>query len=133
MVAVFNSFFGFITREMLYQELITQAFEKMGPERVAGGRTATGYDWHNCFLAVAFGSPLNSVATAARLTGLEYAEVETIMRMWDRNQEAFVALADNWLERKRVPQSELASVSCDGPVRTGRQTLVQMGESRLVA
>jgi hypothetical protein len=118
---------------MLYQELITQVFEKMGPERVAGGRTATGYDWHNCFLAVAFGRPLNSVATAARLTGLEYAEVETIMRMWDRNREAFVALADDWLERKRVPQPEPASVSRDGPVRTGRQTLVQMGESRLVA
>jgi len=118
---------------MLYQELLTQAFEKMGPERVAGGRTATGYDWHNCFLAVAFGSALNSVATAARLTGLEYAEVETIMRMWDRNQAAFVALADNWLERRRVPQPEPANVSWDGPERTGRQAFVQTGKSRLVA
>ena len=118
---------------MLYQELITQVFEKMGPERVAGGRTATGYDWHNCFLTVAFGTALNSVATAARLTGLEYAEVETIMRMWDRNREAFVALADNWLERKRVRQPELASVSCDRPERIGRQTLVRTGERRLVA
>ena len=118
---------------MLYQELITQAFEKMGPERVAGGRTATGYEWHNCFLAVALGRHLNSVATAARLTGLEFAEIETIMRMWDRNQAAFVALADDWLERKRVPQPEPANVSWDGPDHTARQTLVQKGERRLVA
>ena len=87
---------------MLYQELITQAFEKMGPERVAGGRTATGYEWHNCFLAVALGRHLNSVATAARLTGLEFAEIETIMRMWDRNQAAFVALESNILQQRFV-------------------------------
>ena len=70
---------------------------------------------------------------AARLTGLEFAEIETIMRMWDRNQAAFVALADDWLERRRVPQPEPANVSWDGPERTARQTLVQKVERRLVA
>jgi len=118
---------------MLYQELITQAFETMGSERVARGRHATGYEWHSCFLALAYGKPLNSVTTAASLTGLPFPEVETIMRMWDRNQAAFVALADDWLGRKRVPQPEPANVSWDGPERTARQTLVQKGERRLVA
>lgn len=105
---------------MLYQELITQAFEKMGPERVARGRNATGSEWHNCFLAVAHERPLHSSTTAASLTGLSLPEVETMMRMWDRNQAAFVALADDWLERKRVPQLESASVPSDASERARR-------------
>jgi len=105
----------------------------MGPERVARGRTATGYEWHSCFLTAAYGRPLHSIATTASLTGLGLPEVETIMRMWDRNQAAFVALADDWLERRRVPQPEPANVSWDGPERTARQTLVQKVERRLVA
>ena len=105
---------------MLYQELITQAFETMGSERVARGRNATGYAWHSCFLALAYGKPLNSVTTAASLTGLPFPEVETIMRMWDRNHAAFVALADTWLERKRVPQLESGNVLSDDSERARR-------------
>jgi len=89
-----------------HKERLTQVFEHMGPERVARGLTAQGYDWSSCFLALAYERALRSNRWAANVTGLSDADVQLVATAWDSYNDdthvAFVALAQEWLETNRT-------------------------------
>lgn len=98
------------------KELITQAFEKLGPERVERGLTATGRgSYEACFWSFALnlehqGNPVNLPAIQAalaicdeparnRCTGDLFSPKTTaVSDAWDRNHDEFKALAREWLE-----------------------------------
>jgi len=90
-----------------HKERFTHVFEHMGPERVARGLTAQGYDWSSCFLALAYERALRSNRWAANVTGLCDADVQLVATAWDSYNDdthaAFVALAQEWLETNRTP------------------------------
>src|SRR5437660_9350558 len=88
-----------------HKERFTQVFEHMGPERVARGLTAQGYDWSSCFLAAAYERALRSNRWAANVTGLADADVQLVATAWDAcadTHAALVALAQEWLETNRT-------------------------------
>ena len=89
-----------------YKERFTKMFEHMGPERVARGLTAQGYDWSSCFLSLAYERALRSNRWAANVTGLSDADVQLVATAWDGYNDdthaAFVALAQEWLETNRT-------------------------------
>ena len=88
-----------------YKERFTKVFEHMGPERVARGLSAQGYDWSTCFLAAAYERALRSNRWAAAETGLADADVQLVATAWDAcadTHAALVALAQEWLETNRT-------------------------------
>ena len=102
------------TLVMEYKERFTKVFEHMGPERVARGLTAQGYDWSSCFLAAAYERSLRSNRWAANVTGLADADVQLVATAWDSctadTHGAFVALAQEWLETNRTQTPSAVAV-----------------------
>jgi hypothetical protein len=93
------------------RERLVAAFETLGPERVAQGLAATGHGWGDCFLSHATaGQPFGLRPALVKgwrtngAPGLNADMTKTIVRVWDRKEAAFRALAAQWLERPPVPR-----------------------------
>jgi hypothetical protein len=93
----------------LEEERVTAAFEALGPERVVSGLTATGHGWGDCFLSHATGGqPFGLRPTLIkgwrtnRAPGLSEDMTRMVVRVWDRKEAAFRALAARWIERQHV-------------------------------
>ncbi|SRR6266550_49661 len=112
------------------KELLTEAFEKLGPERVAAGLTGHRIEplmnsFYACFLACAFGRPGELLAyingphteglSAPAMMGLTGVEFEHIWMNVDMCHDEFWALANEWLEnrpaspRARTQETAVAS------------------------
>ncbi len=99
------------------KQLITHAFEKLGPEKVKAGLAAkypqSKRTFHGCFLALCYGDAGALMAMAHRLKGQGYAkclgisqeEMEAVYIAFDDSptHDAFCALAEEWLELNRMP------------------------------
>lgn len=92
------------------KELVTRAFEKLGPERLERGLTADGHTWDNCFFARIYGEDgalerrhagQDISVVLGQLYGLSPQEVEAVVAMYDREEERFRSLAKAWLEQDR--------------------------------
>jgi len=84
---------------------LTVAFETLGPERVARGLRASGLAWDECFLVRAVEGDLEGFAPALRrhcsrqrLGCLEPELQQHLVRLWNRDEAGFRALALEWLE-----------------------------------
>ena len=93
--------------------LVTTAFEALGIERVTRGLEATGHSWNDCFLAVAISGEPGELTrqlekrwrkehAVSTLLGVRVQVVNQVVRAWDHDEEAFRALAAEWLELNRV-------------------------------
>src|SRR3989442_9153127 len=104
--------------------LLTTAFEALGPERVTLGLTATGQNWSDCFLAIATDGEANLLRQELKtnllrwelkkdgrtdaedfvssLIGVSVEAVHEVVRVWDHDEAAFRALANEWLELNRA-------------------------------
>jgi hypothetical protein len=101
-------------------ERLMRAFDTLGPERVALGLTATGHGWGDCFLAYATGGQPYGLRPAlrkgwrtTRAPGLSADLTQAIVRVWDRKEAAFRALAAQWLAQQQArgePRSARLSV-----------------------
>jgi hypothetical protein len=134
------------------KQVITRAFERLGPERVERGIRLTQGDvgrhtWGRCFIARSYGEPhalerrvrrvlvpaviitfpvwfifvvLAREATVrlfrlidqterAQLVGLSAQELVVLVSTYDYQEEAFRALAAEWLELNREPHAPQAS------------------------
>ena len=111
------------------KELITQAFEKLGPERVQRGLAAfddyrhTRRDSTRCFLARAgetdtprversiFAAEFSAAWAAVDIIGYEGDGWCEIIDAFEGEPRAFKALAEKWLEQNRVVTETCAAVS----------------------
>lgn len=95
------------------KDLLTAAFEALGPDRVTRGLQASGHSWNDCFLALAtYGEPGVLARELERhwrrdhyvgtLLGVRVQMVNEVVRTWDHDQGAFRALAGEWLELNRT-------------------------------
>ena len=91
-------------------ERLMRAFDTLGPERVALGLTATGHGWGDCFLSYATGGQpyglrptLKSGWRTSRAPGLTPDTTQAVVRVWDREEAVFRALAAQWLEGRHAP------------------------------
>ena len=95
---------------------LTTAFEALGPERVTRGLQATGHHWSDCFLALAISGEPDALArklengwrkeySVGALLGVHVLVVNEVVRAWDHYEEAFRALAAEWLELNRAATS----------------------------
>lgn len=89
---------------------LTKVFETFGPERVACGLGATGHGWEDWFLARAAAADLEGFAPGLRrhcrmqrLAALEPGLDCEVARLWNRDEETFRALANEWLEHHPAP------------------------------
>jgi hypothetical protein len=92
---------------------LTTVFEMFGPERVARGLCTTGHGWDDCFLARAtvgdlegFAPGLRRHCRMQRLAALEPGLERAVAALWDRDEEAFRALANEWLEHHPVSRGQ---------------------------
>ena len=109
------------------EDRLTAAFEILGPERVAAGLTASGHGWHDCFLSFATGGQPYGLRPALRKgwrtnrqASLPVDMTETLIRVWDRKEVAFRALAGEWLTTRqtRMTRSEILPAAAPSlPVR----------------
>ncbi|HXQ29920.1 MAG TPA: hypothetical protein VN848_11725, partial [Gemmatimonadales bacterium] len=83
---------------------LTKVFEAFGPERVASGLGATGHGWEDSFLGRAAAGDLDGFAPGLRrhccmqrLAALEPGLECEVARLWNRDEEVFRALANEWL------------------------------------
>ena len=90
------------------KERLIKAFDTLGPERVALGLTATGHGWGDCFLSHATGGQPYGLRPALvkgwrtnRAPGLSADMTKVVVRVWDRKEGGFRALAGQWLQRQR--------------------------------
>jgi len=111
------------------KELITRAFETLGPERVQRGLTGERATSRSCFLARAYGPDGALEDCARRLAGSERlvvswgffglplgltaGEAAEVAHAFDRPEGEFRALAEEWLEQNRVVQETCAAVSAE--------------------
>jgi hypothetical protein len=108
----------------LEKDCLMAAFDILGPERVARGLSATGHGWGDCFLSHATsGQPYGLRPALAkgwrtnRAPGLSADLTQAVVRVWDRKEAGFRALATRWLERQQgrpepaAPEREAASES----------------------
>ncbi len=105
----------------IQKTLLTTAFEALGPERVTRGLKATGHSWRDCFLAIAtYGEP-DALARelekpwrkeryVSTLLGVRVQAVNEVVKAWDHEEEAFRALAAEWLELNRAAAATAATV-----------------------
>ena len=93
---------------------LTTAFQALGPERVARGLAARGHNWTDCFLALAlYGAPgalgrelerrWSKERAVSDMVSVPVHVVREVVRVWDQEEEAFRALAAEWLETNRTP------------------------------
>jgi hypothetical protein len=89
------------------KERLMRAFDTLGRERVALGLTATGHGWGDCFLSHATaGQPFGLRPALVKgwrtngAPGLNADMTKAVVRVWDRKETAFRALAAQWLERQ---------------------------------
>ena len=94
--------------------VLTAAFEALGPERLTRGLKATGHSWRDCFLVVATYDELErrwrKEHFVSTLLGVRVEAVHEVVRAWDHDEEAFRALAAEWLELNRAPAATRAAV-----------------------
>ena len=110
------------------RERLTAAFETLGRERVALGLMATGHDWGACFLSHATGGQpygLRPTVTKGwrtnRAPGLSADMTRVVVRVWDRKEGGFRALAARWLERQQVQREASESLHATRPTRDRRE------------
>ena len=95
------------------KDLLTAAFETLGPEGVTRGLQASGHTWNDCFLALAtYGKPGVLARELDRhwrrehyvgtLLGIRTQVVSEVVRIWDHDEGEFRALASEWLELNRA-------------------------------
>ena len=105
------------------KNLLTTAFEALGPERVMRGLEASGHSWNDCFLALAISGEPSALARdlakrwrkehfVGTLVGVRVQVVNEVVRAWDHDEGMFRALAAEWLEANRstVPTSQTVGV-----------------------
>ena len=101
------------------KETVTRALEKLGPERVMRGHVAlehgSGGDWHNCFLALAYGKygllharmygrdSDTMSSSAGQQLGLDSLEVLAVMDAFDYCRPELQVLVEEWLELNYTP------------------------------
>lgn len=88
------------------RELITSAFEKLGPKKVARGlrALATAGSFYDCFVALAYGPAgalqnSNCDSYAEAFPGMSEIELDALWEAWDDDGRAFRKLAREWLEQ----------------------------------
>ena len=95
------------------KDLLTTAFQALGPERVTRGLQARGHSWNDCFLAFAtYGAPGVLARELERrwrreryigtLLDVPAQVVNEVVKSWDQDEAAFRALASEWLELNRT-------------------------------
>ncbi len=101
--------------------LLTTAFEALGPERVTRGLQTRGHTWNDCFLALATYGEAGVLGRETEkrwrrdryvgaLLGVRVQVVNEVVRTWDQEEEAFRALAAEWLELNRAAAATGAAV-----------------------
>lgn len=113
------------------KERLMRAFDTLGPERVALGLTATGHGWGDCFLSHATSGQAYGLRPALvkgwrtnRAPGLSEEMTQVVVRVWDRKEAAFRALAARWLERQQAQREARPA-----PVRSASRALHPAGAS----
>jgi len=97
---------------------LARVFDALGPRRVRRGLESSGHQWNDCFLTGACGElPTEALPIPTRTLragpfygtwlGLAPGLVYEVARLWDRDETAFRAVAQDWLrQRDARPGSE---------------------------
>jgi len=98
--------------------VLCEAFAVLGVDRVALGLAATGHEWGECFLSYATAGAPFGYRPALRpgwrtrpTPHLTVDQTRTVVRVWDRKEVAFRALASEWLMTRGRPEATDTRVS----------------------
>lgn len=107
-----------MVQHVIDKQLITDAFERLGYDRVLRAHVAlahgNGGDWHNCFLAMAYGGygklyeclpPVSPDVSydVAQILDLTVREVWAVTEAFDHCLTEFQILVEEWLELNKNP------------------------------